>query len=476
MPELDSIVAEVAQAVGLAEGIRGVEAVLTAVARLEPVSVRLLGRAADLPVPIVAAICGELRGHGVISEERPVQFTVEGRRRFAAGGRSTVEAACPTCGGRGIALSQQVARLRRGLAAVADAAPVPLVELDQCHCTPKTKLRRVLAMHAADALGGRRILVLGDDDLTSIALLRFVRQFGGRIEELVVLDIDDRLLAFIGDQLEEAPFAWRCVAWDLREPLPPPLAARFDTVVTDPPYTVDGASLFLARAAEAVSGVGSNLFVSYGSRRPGAHFELQRLIAKAGFEIRALTRDFNDYVGAGALGGTSHLYHLLATTELQRPAPERYEGPLYTGVRERRATPLSGRSVARTEKSPRSRIAAAASAIAFTATHVSAPPTLIRLRARCSDLREGEARHREHVYGLLAPSRRRRESRPCAQPGRVEHVGARRSYACSRAIVSSRSGLPRMWFSARAVSTNGKPSPWAASTAAATRSAACAGS
>ena len=44
--------------------------------------------------------------------------------------------------------------------------------------------------------------------------------------------------------------------------------------------------------------------------------------------------------------------------------------------------------------------------------------------------------------------------------------------ARSRAIVSSRSGLPRMWFSARAVSWNGKGSSRAASAAAATRSAA----
>lgn len=333
MPELDPIVAEVAEAVGLAEGTRGVETVLTAVGRLEPVSVRVLGRAADLPVPIVAAVCGELRGHGVISEERPVQFTVEGRRRFAAGGRGAVDASCPSCGGRGIALSHEVARLRRGLAAVADAAPVPLVELDQCHCTPKTKLQRVLAMHAADAIGDRRILLLGDDDLTSIALLRFVRECGGRIEELVVIDVDDRLLAFIGDELEQAPFPHRCVHWDVREPLPPSLAARFDTVVTDPPYTIAGASLFIARAAEALRDTGSDLFVSFGSRRPGAHFEVQRLITETGFEIRALTRDFNDYVGAGALGGTSHLYHLTATAELRPRTPERYEGPLYTGAR-----------------------------------------------------------------------------------------------------------------------------------------------
>lgn len=320
-PLADVVVADVARAVGLAEGALGVEAVVAALSRLEPVSVRVLGRAADLPVPIVAAVCGELRKRGLVAEERPVQFTVEGRRRLAHG-VAAVETSCPECGGRGIALSAQTARLRRGLAAVSELAPPPLVELDQCHCTPKTKLRRVLALHAADAINGRRILLLGDDDLISVALLRFIRQFGGAIEELVVADIDGRLLEFIAGELDDAPFPFACVDWDVRVPRP----GRFDTVVTDPPYTAAGAKLFLARAVENLAGPGSQIFFSFGSRRPGAQVELQRAILEAGLEIRALTRDFNDYVGAGVLGGTSHLYHLAL------PAADRPQvGSLYTG-------------------------------------------------------------------------------------------------------------------------------------------------
>lgn len=301
----DLVVEQVAAAVGLAEGTRGVEAVLVALSRLEPVSVRVLGKAADLPVPIVAAICNELRQRGHIAEERPVQFTVEGRRRFAAGARLG-SAVCAACGGRRIALPIEVARLRRGLASVAEAAPAPLVELDQCHCTPKTKLRRVLAMHEADAIAGRRILLLGDDDLISVTLLRFVRAFGISIDELVIVDLDERLLAFIGEQLDGAPFPFQCVQHDLRHPL----AGRFDTVVTDPPYTAAGAKLFLTRAREASAGSGADVFFSFGSRRPGVQFAVQQTMAEVGLEIRALTRDFNDYVGAGVLGGTSHLYHL----------------------------------------------------------------------------------------------------------------------------------------------------------------------
>ena len=51
----DDILGEVAAAVGLAEGEHGVRAVLAALARLEPVSTRRISRAAELPVPIVAA-------------------------------------------------------------------------------------------------------------------------------------------------------------------------------------------------------------------------------------------------------------------------------------------------------------------------------------------------------------------------------------------------------------------------------------
>ncbi len=49
------------------------------------------------------------------------------------------------------------------------------MELDQTHCTVDTKIRRVLRLHAAGALHGGRILLLGDDDLVAIAIARFAR-------------------------------------------------------------------------------------------------------------------------------------------------------------------------------------------------------------------------------------------------------------------------------------------------------------
>jgi predicted methyltransferase len=153
-------------------------------------------------------------------------------------------------------------------------------------------------------------------------LLRFIRQFGGTIQRLVVADIDQRLLNFIAEELEGAPFPFACVEWDVRRVR----AGCFDTVVTDPPYTAAGGRLFLRRAVESLAGPGSQIFLSFGSRRPGVQSELQRTILESGLEIRSLTRDFNDYVGAGVLSGTSHLYHLTMPSAERPPA-----GPFYTG-------------------------------------------------------------------------------------------------------------------------------------------------
>ena len=89
-------------------------------------------------------------------------------------------------------------------------------------------------------------------------------------------------------------------------------------MVTDPPYTRAGAELFLSRAAEALDAGGGDVFFSFGSRRPGVSFLVQQAISATGFAIVRLQRDFNEYVGAGALAGTSSLYHLAATSRLTR--------------------------------------------------------------------------------------------------------------------------------------------------------------
>lgn len=334
MTEAHDIVRDVAAAVGLAEGEEGVRAVLATLARLEPVSTRRISRAAELPVPIVAAVCGELRKRSVVAEERPGQLTPAGRELFARGSLRLGRAACRGCNGRGIVVADELAPLVRELSRAVRGGPPARLELDQCHCTVDTKLRRLVAIHEAGALVGRRVLLLGDDDLTALALSLLVHRHGSRstIAHLTVVDVDPALVSFLERELADAPFPVSCLEHDLRRPLPPKLVGAFDTVVTDPPYTTAAARLFLSRAADALDGRHGDVFLSFGSRRPGAAAQLQRVITEIGFVIQRLSRDFNEYVGAGVLGGTSHLYHLAATDELRPAVNGTFLEPLYTAA------------------------------------------------------------------------------------------------------------------------------------------------
>ena len=340
MAEKDAIVREAASAVGLAEGVVGVRAVIDALVRLEPVSTRRLSRAAGLPVPIVASICGELRKRDIVAFERPTQLTDSGRALFGAERLAVPSCACPHCAGRGLIVVQGLAASVRDVARFARRAPPARFELDQCHCTVETKLRRVLALHEADALVGRRVLLLGDDDLVSLAIASVVARFGSgqTLEQLTVVDVDPSVIAFARRELVRAPFAVACAEHDLRDPLPGELAGSFDTVLTDPPYTAAGARLFLSRAAEGLAGAGT-VFLSFGSSRAETTFAVQRDIVRMGFAIQALVPDFNQYVGAGVLAGTSDLYRLVASHKPTPLVAGTFAGPLYTiEVTERRGS------------------------------------------------------------------------------------------------------------------------------------------
>jgi predicted methyltransferase len=332
--DVDEIVTAVAGAVGLAEGESGIRDILVAVLAAEPAAVREVARLAELPVPIVAAACNELRRRGIVDTQRPVRLTPAGRSAVAAANPAVaLSVTCPECDGRGTVVPPELASLTTELQVIADGMPGAKAELDQTHCTVDSKLGRVLRLHQARALAGQRILLLGDDDLISVAIARFAELTGSAplIRRLMVVDTDPDILRWINQQVAGTGTVVETLEHDLRQPLPPSLADAFDVVLTDPPYTVAGAELFLSRAVAALAPEpGRHVFFSFGARRPDETVAVQRAMAEMGLAVRSLAPGFNEYLGAGVLAGTSNLYHL-RTAPGARPLIEgAYDGPLYT--------------------------------------------------------------------------------------------------------------------------------------------------
>jgi N4-bis(aminopropyl)spermidine synthase len=334
--DIDEVVSACAAAVGLAEGESGIRDILSAVLTAEPAAVREIARLAELPVPIVAATCNELRRHGVVDTQRPVQLTPGGRAALMGpGGAIGLRATCPECDGWGEVVPPELAGLSATLQEIAAAMPGAKAELDQTHCTVDTKLGRVLRLYQARAVAGQRILVLGDDDLISVTLAHVAARLPGppSIRRLTVVDTDADILTWIDRHMAGTGTAVETVLHDLRRPLPAALAAGFDVVLTDPPYTVAGAQLFLSRAVSAlVPEPGRHVFFSFGARRPDETIAVQRAMTDMGLVVKSLAAGFNTYLGAGVLAGTSNLYHL-RTASGARPAIEGdYDGPLYTAA------------------------------------------------------------------------------------------------------------------------------------------------
>jgi N4-bis(aminopropyl)spermidine synthase len=323
--DLDDVVTQVAAAVGLAEGESGIRDILAAVLAAEPAAVREIARLAELPVPIVAATANELRARGVLATQRPVQLTVSGRATVAAVAALALDPS---------ALAG-LAAPGGPLEAAAAGAPGAKTELDQTHCTLATKLDRVLRLHEARALAGQRILLLGDDDLISVALAHVLAGVGrpAAVRRIAVVDADADVLDWIGAQVAGTGVAVERVQHDLREPLPASLAGAFDVVETDPPYTVAGAQLFLSRAVSGLAPEpGRHVFFSFGARRPDETLAVQQAMAEMGLVIRSLQPGFNEYVGAGVLAGTSSLYHLRTASDARPLVDGRYDGPLYSAA------------------------------------------------------------------------------------------------------------------------------------------------
>jgi N4-bis(aminopropyl)spermidine synthase len=350
--DIDQVAAEVAAAVELAEGGAGVHDILTTVAGRGPVAVREISRSVEIPVPVVAAVCNELRRRGLVDTRRPVQLTPFGHAIVAtvaagagngpavAGGADALASQCATCHGRGAVLPDHVHQAAEQLAVLAAAAPPARLELDQTHCTADTKLRRV-AFLAQRGLLSRRIVLLGDDDLTSLAVVQVARALSLPVPELVVVDVDTRVLDYIDRHATAMHARVRLVRHDLTSPLPDDLRDTFEVAVTDPPYTVPGAALFLSRAVSALRPVaGGHLVLAFGARRPDETVRLQGLFTEMALAVRSLTPHFNEYAGAGVLGGSSHLYHLRTTADSRPAIAGTHHGPLYTadhpGPRDRR--------------------------------------------------------------------------------------------------------------------------------------------
>jgi len=182
----------------------------------------------------------------------------------------------------------------------------PVRHLDHVSATPLTCLKRALFLAKDYELGGATILLLGDHDLTSLALAQVAPGIA-----ITVVDSDEGVLDYINTVAAQRGWTIRTLFADLRIELPRSAEASCDLVFTDPPYTPEGVRLFLARGLESLKPNSSaRLLFCYGfsERHPGLGLKVQSVLHDLRLVTEAILPHFNRYRGAEAIASSAALY------------------------------------------------------------------------------------------------------------------------------------------------------------------------
>jgi predicted methyltransferase len=223
--------------------------------------------------------------------------------------------------------SNQLAELRKKF------PTSPQRNFDQFYATEETSIFKASILAKKGVLDGARVALLGDDDLVSAA----IHIIGGKPASVTVFDIDEELLTAITNITRElGTNSVHTVKYDARKEIPPQYKGKFDVVVTDPPYTRQGISLFVNRGIDLLDykdkDIAKHIFLYYGNsfKTPEKTLKVQETIQRSGLVIEDKIDKFARYNGAESIGDASSLYVLRTTPSTMLTKDYLVNQPIYT--------------------------------------------------------------------------------------------------------------------------------------------------
>lgn len=123
----------------------------------------------------------------------------------------------------------------------------PINEIDQKYLTSESIIKKVNLLSEQGLIDGKRIMMIGDSDLTGLAIAIFCKP-----EEVVVADIDERLSEIYFEATLEYDLPVRYLYHDMRIKVIEILKKQYSVIIFDPPPTHNGVKLFFSRAIEMI--------------------------------------------------------------------------------------------------------------------------------------------------------------------------------------------------------------------------------
>ncbi len=249
----------------------------------------------DEPLPLVAEILKLLKEHDlVIFEGNQILLTEAGAELARKLGIEPFAShRCPNCKGRGIVIDGSLREAYEKFLKIQENRPPAIHQFDQGYVTPENTFARVALADDRGDLRGKNVVVLGDDDLMSIALA-----LSGLPKKVTILEIDERLVNFIKEVSDRYNLNIDARVHDLRQPLPEDVVGAYDTFFTDPPETVEAIKAFVGRGVATLKGPRCAGYFGVTRRESSVDKwrRIQKVLIDMGLVITDLIHNFNEYV------------------------------------------------------------------------------------------------------------------------------------------------------------------------------------
>lgn len=287
---------DISYKVQLGEGAEGVRLILRTVFRFEPIPLHDLARKISIPVPLVSAVRRELEKEKLLDRKSGLVLTDKGNELLRAIGVCNRIA-------EPLIMSYQIPSYLNGLIPkfqeIVDDRPKPKFSLDQSHATMQTCMLRIAYLYEHDAIDGRDIVFLGDDDLMALSLHLFAEEMGITTGTTTVFDLDVRVIEFIENISNKRGWGINGIRHDLRNPLETNMRDKYDVFFCDPPYTAEGFRVFTSRGVELLrSNPGKKGFICFGAGHPNELADALSVVTELGLVLREIVPSFNRYIGA----------------------------------------------------------------------------------------------------------------------------------------------------------------------------------
>lgn len=309
-------------------------------------STKQLGRKVNLPLPIIAAIKKELGKLGIVSEQQGPVLTRKGRLYVEQRlGWATINTAyylriLDSSEVREALRTELVNELEEGI----EKRPTVEVAYDQAFATIETIVERAFLLLENHDFVGKRVLLLGDDDLTSLAIgllmKKLQRASAEPLAALTVYELSEPIIHCLETTAKKLAIGLTCHQVDFRQGSAQLFDHQFNYIFVDPPYTQSGLALFLSRAVSCSKLGESKIYLSFGEKDPDSQLAVQQLFSIQNLIVNQIKVKFNHYIGASILGSVSTLYELSTQNDSYAGvlADKPYHKVIYTGERNPRST------------------------------------------------------------------------------------------------------------------------------------------